>query len=49
MNKYTLQHKQYENVFAFGDATSVDTTRTMYAAQAQNPIVKHNVLQFLHG
>ena len=36
-------------MFAFGDATSVDTTRTMYAAQAQNPIVKHNVLQFLHG
>ena len=49
VNRYTLQHKQYENVFAFGDATSVDTTRTMYAAQAQNPIVKHNVLQFLHG
>ena len=49
VNKYTLQHKKYENVFAFGDAIAGDTTRTMYAAQAQNPIVKHNLLQFLHG
>ena len=49
VNKYTLQHKKYENVFAFGDAIAGDTTRTMYAAQAQNPIVKHNLLQFLNG
>jgi hypothetical protein len=49
VNRYTLQHNKYENVFAFGDAISGDTTRTMYGAQAQNPIVKHNVLQYLHG
>lgn len=44
VNRYTLQHRKYENVFAFGDAISGDTTRTMYGAQAQNPIVKHNLL-----
>ena len=44
VNKYTLQHKKYENVFAFGDAISGDTTRTYVGAQAQNPIVKHNLL-----
>lgn len=36
-------------MFAFGDAISGDTTRTSAGAQAQNPIVKHNLLQFLHG
>lgn len=49
VNPYTLQHKRYENVFAFGDCTDVDTTRTQYAAMAQNPIVKHNVLNYLSG
>lgn len=49
VNKYTLQHKKYENIFAFGDCIGGDLTRTQYAAQAQNPIVKNNVLQYLHG
>lgn len=49
VNRYTLQHNKYENVFAFGDAIAGETTRTYVGAQWQNPIVKHNVLQFLHG
>ena len=49
VNKYTLQHKKFENIFAFGDCVSFDTTRTQAAAFAQNPIVKHNVQQFLNG
>lgn len=49
VNKYTLQHKNFDNIFAFGDAVGFETTRTMSAAQAQNPIVKNNVLQFLQG
>jgi len=49
VNRYTLQHKKYENVFAFGDCIGGDTTRTQHAAVAQNPIVKHNVLRFLQG
>ena len=49
VNKYTLQHKTYDNIFAFGDAVGFETTRTHSAAMAQNPIVKNNVLRFLQG
>lgn len=51
VNRYTLQHNKYENVFAFGDCIGVsgETTRTQSAATAQNAIVKNNVLRFLHG
>jgi len=28
VNKYTLQHNKYENVFGFGDAVGFNTTRT---------------------
>lgn len=49
VNKYTLQHNKFENVFAFGDCVGFETTRTQSAAMAQNPIVKNNVLNFIHG
>lgn len=49
VNPYTLQHRKYENVFAFGSATNLPTTRTQHASMAQNPIVKHNVQRFLRG
>jgi hypothetical protein len=28
VNKYTLQSKKFENIFAFGDVVGFDTTRT---------------------
>jgi len=28
VNPYTLQHKRYENIFAFGDCIGINTTRT---------------------
>ena len=34
VNKYTLQHNKYENVFSFGDAVGFNTTRTHNAAIA---------------
>jgi len=34
VNKYTLQHKQFENIFSFGDAVGFDTTRTQQGAIA---------------
>ena len=49
VNPYTLQHKRYENVFAFGDCIAVNTTRTQSAAVAQCPIIKHNLKNFLEG
>jgi sulfide:quinone oxidoreductase len=49
VNPYTLQHMKYENVFAFGDCIAGNTTRTQNAAHAQNPVVKHNLKNFLAG
>jgi len=49
VNKYTLQHKKYENIFGFGDAVGFNTTRTMNAAMAQCPVIKNNVLRFMQG
>lgn len=49
VNRYTLQHRKYENIFAIGDCISGETTRTYTGAIQQNPIVKQNVLQFLEG
>jgi sulfide:quinone oxidoreductase len=34
VNKYTLQHKKHDNIFAFGDAVGFDTTRTHSGAMA---------------
>ena len=49
VNPYTLQHSRFENIFAFGDAIKGETTRTAHAAYAQNPVVKHNLIQFMEG
>lgn len=49
VNPYTLQHERFENIFAFGDAIAGNTTRTMAAAIAQNPVVKHNLNRFMEG
>jgi NADH dehydrogenase FAD-containing subunit len=49
VNPYTLQHRKYDNVFSFGSATNVPTSRSQHATMAQNPIVKHNVQRYLAG
>ena len=46
---YTLQHKRFDNIFAFGDCIDGETTRTQHAAHVQTPIVKHNLKAFLDG
>ena len=43
VNPYTLQHKRFENIFAFGDCIGVNTTRTQSAAIYQTPIIKQNL------
>jgi sulfide:quinone oxidoreductase len=43
VNPYTLQHRKYENVFAFGSCANIPTTTSHYATMAQSAIVKHNV------
>ncbi|CAI2367828.1 unnamed protein product [Moneuplotes crassus] len=49
VNPYTLQHRKYENVFAFGSAANIPTTRSAHATMAQSPVVKHNVQRYLKG
>ena len=49
VNKYTLQHSKYENIFAFGDCIAGDLTRTMTAVLGQAPVVKNNVLRYIKG
>jgi hypothetical protein len=50
INKYTMQHNKFSNVFAFGDCISpIEHTRTQSAAVAQCPIVKNNIKNFLEG
>jgi sulfide:quinone oxidoreductase len=49
VNQYTLQHKVHENIFAMGDCIGGNTTRTQVAAMGQAPIIKNNLLEFMHG
>lgn len=49
VNPYTLQHERFENIFAFGDAIRGNITRTQVTAQAQCPVIKHNIKQFMAG
>lgn len=49
VNPYTLQHKNFENIFAFGDCIGVETTRTQSAVIAQSPVIQHNLKQFMEG
>ena len=49
VNRYTLQHNKFENIFAIGDCISGQTTRTYTGGMHQHPVVKHNMLSFLEG
>ena len=44
VDKYTLQHNHYPNVFSLGDASSLPTSKTAAAARKQTPVVVQNLL-----
>jgi sulfide:quinone oxidoreductase len=44
IDKFTLQHVRYPNVFGIGDAGSTPNAKTMAAARKQAPIVAVNAL-----
>jgi len=44
---YTLQHKQYNNVFALGDAADLPTSKTGAAARKQAEVVAENLLRLI--
>lgn len=49
VDKDTLQHVKYPNVFAIGDCSSLPTSKTAAAITKQAPVLVHNLLQQMKG
>lgn len=49
VDKFTLQHVRYPNVFAIGDASSLPTSKTGAAIRKQAPVLVANLLAVLRG
>lgn len=49
VDKSTLQHVRYGNVFALGDGSSLPTSKTAAAIRAQGPVLVANLLVTLKG
>ncbi|BAZ45899.1 FAD-dependent oxidoreductase [Chondrocystis sp. NIES-4102] len=49
VDKYTLQHNHYPNIFALGDASSLPISKTAAAARKQTPVVVQNLLSQMSG
>jgi len=49
VDKNTLQHVKYANVFSLGDASSLPTSRTGAAIRKQAPVLVKNLLTLMEG
>ena len=49
VDKHTLRHVRYPNVFSLGDASSLPTSKTGAAIRKQAPVVVENLLAALHA
>jgi sulfide:quinone oxidoreductase len=49
VDKYTLQHVKYPNVFSLGDASSLPASRTGAAIRKQAPVLVKNLIAFMDG
>ncbi|HEY7269588.1 MAG TPA: FAD/NAD(P)-binding oxidoreductase [Dehalococcoidia bacterium] len=49
VDKNTLQHVRYPNVFSLGDASSLPTSKTGSAIRKQAPVVVDNLLALMSG
>lgn len=49
VDKHTLQHVKYPNVFSLGDASSLPTSRTGAAIRKQAPVLVKNLLAAMKG
>ena len=47
VNKYTLQHVRYPNIFALGDSSSIPVFKTAASIMYQSPILANNVGRYL--
>ncbi|MCF6156298.1 MAG: NAD(P)/FAD-dependent oxidoreductase [Candidatus Brocadia sp.] len=48
LDKDTLQHKRYMNVFGLGDASGTPNAKTCAAVRKQAPVVVENLLQYMN-
>ena len=49
VDKETLQHPEFTNVFSLGDASSLPTSKTGAAIRKEAPILVHNLLATMRG
>lgn len=49
VDKNTLQHNKYKNIFAIGDVARLPTTKSLFGGIYQANVVRHNTLQYLEG
>ncbi len=49
VDKYTLQHMKFKNIFGIGDVTGVPNSKTGAAIRMQYPIVVENLLAVMQG
>lgn len=49
VNKFTLQHVKYPNVFAIGDCSASPNSKTAAAAAAQSQVVFKNLSEIVEG
>jgi sulfide:quinone oxidoreductase len=49
VEKHTLQHNKYKNIFGCGDAANLPASRTGAAIRKQAPVLVSNLLAFMKG
>jgi NADPH-dependent 2,4-dienoyl-CoA reductase/sulfur reductase-like enzyme len=49
VDKYTLQHNKYKNIFSLGDCANLPTSKTIAALTQQAPVVVANLLSQMKG
>lgn len=49
VDKFTLQHVRYPNVFSLGDSAGLPTSKTGAAIRKQAPVLVSNLISAMHG
>lgn len=49
VDKHTLQHLKYPNIFGIGDVTGVPNSKTGAAVRSQYPVVAENLIAVMNG
>ncbi|MDA1477325.1 FAD/NAD(P)-binding oxidoreductase [Bacillus changyiensis] len=49
VDKHTLQHVHYSNIFGLGDASHLPTSKTGAAIRKQAPVVAENIVSLMRG